>query len=419
MAPWAVGQAAIISIERRERHAKRKRVSAVSLISPEWMRQLETRRTHGVAPGGNSWRWMGHLQGATETVLAEDWPAGAGVGLTLLAERLYRVFEDDPGRDPTVIPSPAAGGETARVTYVIDGDTIDVRIGTEIYRVRYVGVNTPERDEPCYNDATRANAVLVDDQVVTLVRDVSDTDKYGRLLRYVYAGVRECRASGGRHAEPAYHPLTPPSPSCPRIWRRRSGAIGGLPSNRRVSLVCSTISTLHGQPHHVSHPTGRPQSAVRRHPGHRRCHRAHHHQHCLIGGPAVGVRSGLGRNPASGRRHAAAARPPRVPLRRGHGPATRCDRPRSSPPLRRFKRGARLLVDIDPVSYCADPAQQGATTGDASDPAGAYLRAIGPMDQSPPSRRHDLALVELRRRPPPARASALDTGALSPVTAIR
>src|SRR5690606_36374620 len=87
------------------------------------------------------------------------------LGLTLLAlSGCTELFEDDPGRDPTVIPSPAAGGETARVTYVIDGDTIDVPIGTEIYRVRYVGVNTPERDEPCYNDATRANSVLVDDQ---------------------------------------------------------------------------------------------------------------------------------------------------------------------------------------------------------------------------------------------------------------
>jgi len=131
------------------------------------------------------------------------------LGLTLLAlSGCTELFEDDPGRDPTVIPSPAAGGETARVTYVIDGDTIDVRIGTEIYRVRYVGVNTPERDEPCYNDATRANAVLVDDQVVTLVRDVSDTDKYGRLLRYVYVGEVFVNAElvAGGYAEAGYYP---------------------------------------------------------------------------------------------------------------------------------------------------------------------------------------------------------------------
>lgn len=117
-------------------------------------------------------------------------------------------FEDDPGPEPTAIPSPVAGDETGRVTRVIDGDTIDVRIGTEIYRVRYVGVNTPERDEPCYDDATAANAALVDDQVVTLVRDVSNTDRYGRLLRYVYVGEMFVNAElvAGGFAEAGYYP---------------------------------------------------------------------------------------------------------------------------------------------------------------------------------------------------------------------
>lgn len=77
-------------------------------------------------------------------------------------------------------------GEIARVVQVIDGDTIDVQIGGEQFRVRYIGVNTPERDEVCYAEAVRANRSLVEDQSVTLVDDVSDTDQYGRLLRYVY-----------------------------------------------------------------------------------------------------------------------------------------------------------------------------------------------------------------------------------------
>ncbi len=89
--------------------------------------------------------------------------------------------DDDPITDPV-------DGETALVVDVIDGDTIDVRLGGDTYRVRYIGVNTPERDEPCYFEATAANAVLVEGQTVTLVRDVSETDRYGRLLRYVYAG---------------------------------------------------------------------------------------------------------------------------------------------------------------------------------------------------------------------------------------
>ena len=80
------------------------------------------------------------------------------------------------------------GGETARVTDIIDGDTIDVDINGVGYRVRYIGVNTPESDESCYDDATDANANLVAGQTVTLVRDSSNTDRFGRLLRYVYVG---------------------------------------------------------------------------------------------------------------------------------------------------------------------------------------------------------------------------------------
>ena len=47
---------------------------------------------------------------------------------------------------------------------------------------------TPERDEPCSLAATNANARLVRGRTVTLVRDVSNTDRYGRLLRYIYVG---------------------------------------------------------------------------------------------------------------------------------------------------------------------------------------------------------------------------------------
>ena len=78
-------------------------------------------------------------------------------------------------------------GEIATVTRVIDGDTIDVMLDGREMRVRYIGVNTPERDEACYSNATRANSDLVQGKTVTLVTDTSDTDQYDRLLRYVYA----------------------------------------------------------------------------------------------------------------------------------------------------------------------------------------------------------------------------------------
>jgi micrococcal nuclease len=71
---------------------------------------------------------------------------------------------------------------------IIDGDTIDVSIGEQVFAVRYIGINTPERGQVCGSDASGANAALVSRQTVTLVKDVSETDRYGRLLRYVYVG---------------------------------------------------------------------------------------------------------------------------------------------------------------------------------------------------------------------------------------
>ena len=89
---------------------------------------------------------------------------------------------------PGVSGGPPVGGETAQVTRIIDGDTIDVEMNGVRSRVRYIGVNTPERDEACYQEATDADAALVSGKTVTLVKDTSETDQYGRLLRYVYVG---------------------------------------------------------------------------------------------------------------------------------------------------------------------------------------------------------------------------------------
>ena len=78
------------------------------------------------------------------------------------------------------------GGETAAVIAVIDGDTIDVLLRGQTQRVRYILVNSPEAGEPLGAAATAANRALVGGKIVTLVKDVSETDRYGRLLRYVY-----------------------------------------------------------------------------------------------------------------------------------------------------------------------------------------------------------------------------------------
>lgn len=79
--------------------------------------------------------------------------------------------------------------DSALVVAVIDGDTVEVRLASgETKRVRYIGIDTPERGETCGAEATDANRKLVEGKQVRLEKDVSETDQYGRLLRYVYVG---------------------------------------------------------------------------------------------------------------------------------------------------------------------------------------------------------------------------------------
>ena len=81
--------------------------------------------------------------------------------------------------------------QVARVVHIADGDTITVEMGGERYRVRYIGINTPELDSDEHELAVQAsdlNESLVYGQEVSLYRDTSETDRYDRLLRYVVAG---------------------------------------------------------------------------------------------------------------------------------------------------------------------------------------------------------------------------------------
>ena len=80
----------------------------------------------------------------------------------------------------------APAPESALVAEVIDGDTITLEGG---FKIRYIGVDTPElypKEEPLAREALEANRALVEGKRVRLEPDVSDKDRYGRLLRYVY-----------------------------------------------------------------------------------------------------------------------------------------------------------------------------------------------------------------------------------------
>jgi Tol biopolymer transport system component/endonuclease YncB( thermonuclease family) len=76
--------------------------------------------------------------------------------------------------------------QVGQVVEITSGDTIVVRIDGEEYPVRYIGIDAPGPDEPLGPRAAAKNADLVADKTVTLVKDVSEADPEGRLLRYVF-----------------------------------------------------------------------------------------------------------------------------------------------------------------------------------------------------------------------------------------
>lgn len=101
----------------------------------------------------------------------------------------FSVRIEKPIKTPT--PFQSATQEQVEVGRVIDGDTVELTDGR---KVRYIGIDTPElgtakQGAQCYAlQARDRNRELVEGKTVSLRKDISETDKYGRILRYVYVG---------------------------------------------------------------------------------------------------------------------------------------------------------------------------------------------------------------------------------------
>lgn len=81
------------------------------------------------------------------------------------------------------------------VEKVVDGDTFHIKINGQTVSVRMIGIDTPETVDPrrpvgCFGKkASDETKRLIEGKQVILVKDISETDKYNRLLRYVYLPI--------------------------------------------------------------------------------------------------------------------------------------------------------------------------------------------------------------------------------------
>lgn len=114
-------------------------------------------------------------------------------------QTLERSYQSLSGENETLLQKyqeiSSISGETERLYYpvrrVIDGDTIEVKIGSQIEQIRLLGINTPEigPEAECFGlEAKEFLKKFLTNQSVFLLADYANTDRdiYGRLLRYVY-----------------------------------------------------------------------------------------------------------------------------------------------------------------------------------------------------------------------------------------
>jgi len=125
-------------------------------------------------------------------LLRVQWPLLA-CAIALLGACAESTGETPPSSPTETLPP---GLTEAKVTRVVDGDTVTVEIAGQEFKVRYIGIDTPESVDPrreveCLGkEASARNRDLVEGRTVGLEKDVSDTDAFGRLLRYVWLDGR-------------------------------------------------------------------------------------------------------------------------------------------------------------------------------------------------------------------------------------
>jgi micrococcal nuclease len=114
------------------------------------------------------------------------------IGWLWLQPEIAEQLSDSPESAVEAVSVSEVTSTRAMVTYVVDGDTIEIAGGE---RVRLLGIDTPEYEECYFTEATERLRELVDGKEVRLESDLTDRDKYNRLLRHVFVSIE----AGAQH----------------------------------------------------------------------------------------------------------------------------------------------------------------------------------------------------------------------------
>src|SRR3990172_3451423 len=159
-----------------------------AVLLPLWRRFIKDQRWRVAAAIGTGLFWL-----IVIVAIASGGGDDGKKAVTAKSPTPRATVTATPQETPTPTPTPDSR-QSAEVTAVVDGDTIRVSIDGQPFTLRYIGIDTPETKDPndpveCYGaEATDANTALVEGKTVLLEKDVSETDRYGRLLRYVWFG---------------------------------------------------------------------------------------------------------------------------------------------------------------------------------------------------------------------------------------
>ena len=137
--------------------------------------------------------------------------------------------------------------DAAVVLSVTDGDTIRVRLASgDEEPVRLIGIDAPEDGSVLDQEATAYLEDLVLGKNVRLVVDVSDRDRFGRLLRYVYVEnvfVNEEMVRAGLATARRYEPDTAMATVLEAAQGGAEDAAVGLFSGTTIGTSGTTAST--------------------------------------------------------------------------------------------------------------------------------------------------------------------------------